>query len=165
MRRGFLTTIFVAAVLLLASDAALGCVCVVPEKPPSREEEKAALVKDFDGAFAVFSGEVVEQDTFKVKFKVDKLWKGDFGDEITMSTGVKDYGNGTIGATSCDYGFKRGTKYLVFAYLNEDGEMQARECTRTKILNEQSLKYAKREMKDLDDIRLHEKRNRKADGS
>lgn len=87
------------------------------------------LVKDYNGASAVFSGEVVALDTFMVKFKVDKLWKGDFSDEITMSTGAKDNGDGTYTSSSCDYNFKLGEKYLVYA----QGASRKR-CRRTNVL-------------------------------
>src|SRR3712207_1479695 len=91
--------------LLLASDVARGCVCFdMPEKP-SPERAREMLVKDYKEAFAVFSGEVVALDNFRVKFKVEKLWKGDFGDEVTMSTGAKENGDGTFTTSSCDFSF------------------------------------------------------------
>lgn len=142
--------------MLVASDAALGCVCFgMPEKP-TPEQARARLVKDFHEAFAVFSGEVIALDRFKVKFKVDKLWKGDFGDEIIMSTGAKDNGDGTYTTSSCDYHFKLGEKYLVYAYGVSVEEMQAHVCTRTSTLN-----YVEQEMKELDEVWSHVNKNEK----
>ena len=147
---------FVAIFLFLASDVAQGCVCFgLPEKP-TPEQARAMLVKDYNQALSVFSGEVVALDTFKVKFKVDQVWKGDFGDEVTMSTGAKDNGDGTLTlSSSCDYSFKLGEKYLVYAYGTSLEEMQAHECTRTRL-----LKYAEQEVRDLDEVWPHKQMNR-----
>ena len=154
MRRVVLTSFAVLVISLAAESAAFGCVCVsMPETP---EQARAALVRDFNGAFAVFTGEVAELDTFKVKFKVDKIWKGSFGDEIVMRTGAVDNGDGTLTTSSCDYGFKRGEKYLVFAYGDTAAEMLTYACTRTR-----GSSHAAQEIKDLDDVWPHEKRNRK----
>ncbi|MCM3869730.1 MAG: hypothetical protein ND895_03380 [Pyrinomonadaceae bacterium] len=145
---------FVVLSLFLASDVAQGCVCAgLPEKP-TPEQARAMLVKDYNGAFAVFSGEVVALDTFKVKFKVDKVWKGDFGDDVTMSTGAQDNGDGTYTSSSCDFNFKLGEKYLVYADGASPAKMQAHECTRTRL-----LKYAEQEMKDLDEVWPHKQMN------
>ena len=156
MRRVLLTS-FAALVLSAAAErAAFACVCVVPREPPPPEQARAALAKDFNKALAVFTGEVVELDTFKVKFKVDKIWKGSFGDEIVMRTGTIDGGDGTYSTSSCDYSFGRGGRYLVFAYGDSAAGMQAHACTRTK-----ELKHAEREIGDLDEVWPHERRNRK----
>jgi len=160
MKRRLLTSIAVTAFLLVASKAALGCVCVSSPEKPAPEQARARLIEDFNKAFAVFSGEVVAVDTFKVRFKVGKLWKGEFGDEIIMSTGAKDNGDGTFTTTSCDYGFNLGEKHLVFAYGGTAEEMRAYACTRTRM-----LKYADEEMKNLDEVWPHMKRGKDADGS
>jgi hypothetical protein len=123
-----------------------------PEKL-SAEEARAALVTAFNGAAAVFSGKVIEADRLKLKFKVDKVWKGDAGKEFVMSTGVKEYENGSYSISSCDYNFKRGEEYLVYAYPVEQDihpgstDLQARQCTRTKL-----SKHAGQEMKELDEL-------------
>jgi hypothetical protein len=144
---------------IIVSNDAHGCVCVVPYEKPSPEEARAALVKDFNGATVVFFGEVIEGDAFKVKFKVEKMWKGEVGDEIVMATGAKKYDDGAYSSSSCDYHFKLGEKYLVYAYPVDPDlhpgstDLQARACTRTKL-----AKYADQEMKELDEVQPHEKR-------
>ncbi|MFN2452608.1 MAG: hypothetical protein ABR577_00120 [Pyrinomonadaceae bacterium] len=154
MKRIFLPPFIIISFLLLFSNVVLGCGCVgMPEKP-TPEQARAMLIKDFNGASAVFSGEVIALNTFKVKFKVDKLWKGDIGDEITMSTGAKDNGDGTYTSSSCDYHFKLGEKYMVYAYGASSKEVQAYACTRTRPLN-----YAEQETKDLDEVWPHVKKN------
>lgn len=154
MRRMLLAPLAVMFLLLLAPEVALGCVCFGTPEKRTPEQVRAMLVRDFNEAVAVFSGEVVAIDTFKVKLKVDKLWKGDFGDEAVMSTGTKDNGDGIHISSSCDYSFKLGEKYLVYAYGASPEDMQARECTRTRPLN-----YAEQEMKDLDEVWPHVKKN------
>ena len=156
MRKVVLASFAVLLLSLAAEGTAYGCVCVVSPETPTPEQVRAALVEDFNEAFAVFTGEVVERDNFKVKFKVDKIWKGKFGDEIVMRTGAVDNGDGTITSSSCDYGFHRGEKYLVFAYGDSAADMKAQSCTRTK-----GESRAGREIKDLDEVWPHERRNRK----
>ena len=140
--------------LFLASDVAQGCVCFGLSEKPTPEQARAMLVKDYNEAFAVFSGKVIALDTFKVKFKVDKMWKGDSGGEVTMSTGAKDNGDGTSTSSSCDFSFKLGEEYLVYAYGASAGEMQAHACTRTR-----QMKYAEQETKELDEVWPPERMN------
>jgi hypothetical protein len=140
-----------AVVILFASSTALGCVCGSDPIKPTHEQARLALAKDFNAAFAVFSGEVVESSWLKVKFKVDKVWKGDIGDELEMPTGVKDNGDGTFTTYSCDYrAFRQGEKYLVFTQGNSLAEMTVHSCSRTK-----PLASAGQELKNLDDIQPH----------
>ena len=159
MRSVILTSFVVLAFSLAAERTALGCGCVSLPGEVTPEQARAKLVRDFNEAFTVFTGEVVELDTFKVKFKVDKIWKGGFGDEIVMRTGAVVNGDGTYNSSSCDYSFKRDEKYLVYAYGDTAAEMQARACTRTR-----ESGRAEQEIKDLDEVWPHEKRNRKPEG-
>lgn len=156
MKRTILTAIAVAMFLLLMSGSALGCVCALPEEPITAEQARTALIYDFNRASAVFSGEVIELDTVNVKFKVEKLWQGDFGDEITMSIGTKDPETGYLIRGSCDYRFKSGEKYLVFAYKTFDGALHTNICTRTDL-----LRKVEPEMKILDEIHPPKLKNQK----
>ena len=156
MRRYVLMLFAGCALSLAAAGPALGCVCVLSPNALTPEEARAALVKDFNEAFAVFTGEAVEGDTFTVKFKVDKLWKGSVGDRIVMPTGAKKYEDGTYSVNSCDYSFRVGERYLVFAYGDSAGKMQAHACTRTK-----PLSRAGAEVEQLDTVGPHERKNRK----
>jgi len=142
-----------AAVLLGGADAR-ACGCFQLNVNPTPVEQRAALVKDFHEAAAIFTGEVVALDALQVRFKIDKLWKGDFGDEITMSTGAKEIEGGKYAISSCDYSFTPGESYLVFAYGLEPDKLQAHACTRTS-----PLKNAERQMEQLDGVWPHQKRN------
>ena len=155
MRRVVLTSFAAFVIFSAAGRAAYGCVCVTPPEKPTPEQERAALVEDLNGALAVFTGEVVGLDTFEVKFKVDKIWKGEFGDEIVMRTGTRKNADGTHVTSSCDYSFRRGVRYLVFAYGESAAEMKTHDCTRTK-----ELGRAGQEIKNLDEVSPHEKRSR-----
>jgi hypothetical protein len=156
MKRTILAAIVVAVFLLLMSGSALGCICALPEEPLTAAQARTALIYDFDRASAVFSGEVIELDTVNVKFKVEKLWQGDFGDEITMSIGTKDPETGYMIRGSCDYRFKPGEKYLVFAYKTFDGALHTNICTRTDL-----LRKVEPEMKILDEIHPPRLKNQK----
>ena len=159
MRRLIVTAFAALALWLAAARPALGCMCAPSPGALTPEEARAALVKDFNEAFAVFTGEVVEIDIFIVKFRVDKLWKGSLGDEVVMPTGAIKGEGGMYSVSSCDYTFKRGESYLVFAYGDSAEKMQARACTRTK-----PLARAGAEVEELDTVGPHEKKNRKPDG-
>lgn len=135
----------------LLSSAAPGCVCLY-QPDPSAEEIRVARLKAFDGATKVFSGKVLELSQNRVKFKVEKIWKGDSVDEIAMVIHEKD-GNGAYVMTSCDYSFKSGERYLVYAYGPPD-ELSTYVCSRTTL-----LKHADQEMQGLDEIKLPELRN------
>jgi hypothetical protein len=159
MRRVLLTAFAVLTLALAAEGTTFGCVCPPLPAKVTPEEARAELVKDFNGAFAVFTGEVVALDTFEVKFKLDKVWKGSLGDELVMRTGAIAGGDGTYSVSSCDYSFRRGEKYLVFTYGDTAAEMLAHACSRTK-----PASRAEQEMEALDEIAPREKRNSKPEG-
>jgi hypothetical protein len=91
------------------------CRCVSDSNEIKTDVEKVLFKKNVDKAQAIFSGEVIEIDSHRVKFKVEKVWKGDVGKEFVMSTGtLKLEGNDEM-RSSCDYEFEKGKSYLVFA--------------------------------------------------
>lgn len=134
--------------LSLSVNEALGCRCSM-DPNPTPEKIIVARLNALEKAAVVFTGEVVFLDRFTVKFKVDKIWKGKEAEEITMLTGTKDNGEGTITSSSCDYSFNKGEKYLVYAEGPPE-ELQTHFCSRTAL-----LKYAEDEMKGLDEITPH----------
>jgi hypothetical protein len=145
----------VVAIAILLSpllyDTSLGCSCTY-QPNPTPEEIKAERLKAFNRASAVFSGKVIELEENKVKFRVEKIWKGEPVDEITMVIQDKDE-KGKYVMSSCDYRYKFGEKYLVYAYGSPD-ELITYVCTRTAL-----LKNADQEMRGLDEIRQPEIRN------
>jgi hypothetical protein len=135
---------------------AFGCVC--PTIGASSEQEKASRLKDFKSAAAIFTGEVIELEENKVKFKVEKIWKGESVDEIIMVIQLKK-DDGRYVRTSCDYYYELGKKYLVYAYDNQ-GELTTYQCTRTIAFKH--IEIVEQEIKGLDEIKLPEIRNTKS---
>lgn len=134
MRRVQCTMLFIAIALFVCSGSAFACVCGGESSRLSKDEVKAAIVKEFNDAAMVFSGEVISRDTFQVKFRTISIWKGDAFQELIMSTGAKKIGEDFVRVSSCDYKFEMGEKYLVYARSADDYELVARSCTRTKLL-------------------------------
>jgi hypothetical protein len=64
----------------------------------------------------------VQRVTFRVEETFDDM----------PSTTVDVYGFGTIN----DFGFKVGTRYLVYAFRGKDGKIRTQDCTRTARVNE-----------------------------
>jgi hypothetical protein len=133
--RTLLPLLFIAVVSLGASQPAFACVCVFEPGKRSSAEIKAAVVKEFNESPSVFSGEVVALDILTVKFRVITMWKGDALEEFTMSTGTVKLGEDSYRSSSCDYNFKVGEKYLVYARWAENNQLVARSCTRTRVLS------------------------------
>ncbi|MEX2213382.1 MAG: hypothetical protein WD768_04600 [Phycisphaeraceae bacterium] len=104
----------IAVIVLLAVAAAapltFACSCAPP--PPPKEALK--------GSVAVFSGKCVEVKidekgfTKHVTIEVDRVWKGEVGKKVTITTAVH-------GAT-CGYGFttKGDATYLVYCFGKAD---------------------------------------------
>lgn len=137
-----------SAVVLISISAgkAFGCVCVL-DPNPTPEKIRADRLKAFETATSVFTGEVVSLELLTVKFKVNKIWKGEASPEISLLTGARDNSDGTFTVNSCDYSFTAGQRYLVYAY-GSPGEMKTHQCSRTVL-----IKYAATEMEGLDEIR------------
>ena len=108
----------------------------------------------------IFSGQLIEQNKDQLKFKVEKVWKGDFRDEIFIHTDdyVTDAKTGTIErfVDDCEYKFELGSKYLIYT-LARGGKFTASKCSFTKL-----LKDADRDIKELDRLALIKDRKRKA---
>jgi len=104
------------------SRNAYACVCMsIPD-----------IRTSLSSADAVFSGQVIALDAFRVRFQVDRIWKGDSRSDITMLTGTEDLGNGMMRSNSCNYGYRAGQKYVVYANGAPD-KLMSHACTRTKL--------------------------------
>jgi len=145
MKRLLLILFFLTS-SVLSSEKAFACVCGGDPQPLSEEEKRAILRREFNQSIAVFAGEVVEIDEFNVKFKISKMWKGDSTNELTMSTGRIKIDETHVRSSSCDYRFKLGEKYLVYAGKFEGG-LVAYKCTGTKPFAD-----AERDLKELDNL-------------
>lgn len=133
--RSILQLLFIAIVSVGASQSAFACVCGSEPGKRSDTEIKAAIVKEFNESASVFSGEVIARDMLTAKFRIITIWKGDALDEFTMSTGTVKLGEDSYRVFSCDYSFKVGEKYLVYARWAENNQLVAQKCTRTAVLS------------------------------
>ena len=87
----------------------------------------------FWAADAVFVGvaDVIAEQETRTRFRVEEAFRGVRQDEMVE---VASYGVGW----SCEYGFRHGTRYLVFANKRQTGGWRAGLCSRTKPLDEAS---------------------------
>ncbi len=79
------------------------------------------------------SGKNVEYETLVVKFQVGRWWKGEATTEVFLVTDETKNSDGTWSGSSCDYHFKEGESYLVYAY-GKGNELRTYACTRTRPL-------------------------------
>jgi hypothetical protein len=101
------------------------------------------------GADLVFSGQVVIADMFRARFQVDKVWKGESRSEITMMTGSEDLGGGMVRDNSCNFHYRAGERYVVYASGPPD-RLLSRGCSRTAVAT-------LAEVQGLDAVVLHRK--------
>jgi len=133
--RVVLPSLFIVLVSVVSSQSVFACVCGGEPVKRSEKQIKLAIAREFNEAASVFSGEVVALDTFTVKFKLITMWKGDAFEEFSISTGTKKISEDFYRSSSCDYNFKVGEKYLVYARATDDHQLVAQSCTRTKVLS------------------------------
>jgi hypothetical protein len=88
------------------------------------------------------SGKRIDYKTLIVKFQVESSWKGELASEIFLVTDQTKNSDGTTTSSSCDYVFKEGEIYLVYANGKEN-ELRTHACTRTRPLKkaEEDLKF------------------------
>jgi hypothetical protein len=109
---------------------ASACTCDLPSPGKTL---KPQVVEARKQSRPVFSGEVVEVIAdpqvpyLKVKFRVEKYWKGVLTTEMIVVTGR--------GGGDCGYRFEVGARYLIFAY-GGDAKLETNICQRTKGLEE-----------------------------
>ena len=125
----------VSILILTFSKPAFACLCRGMQQPPCFA---------FQEATAVFAGEVVdiseapfqEGETFHcllIQFSVEQSYKGIPTRQVTVAT---------ITGTDCDFGFKKGEEYFVYAYQDpRHNRLATGVCTRTK-----RLSYAKEDI-------------------
>lgn len=113
---------FIFATQLTVSNAH-ACDCIVPNSPK----------RELETSTAVFSGkcisvEIKEQQKI-VTFEVDRVWKGDVGRKVVVTTGM--------GGGDCGYRFttKGDGTYLVYCY-GKPQTLGTNICTRTRSLAE-----------------------------
>jgi hypothetical protein len=130
--------VFAAVIVfsVLSGREVFACSCLVDNERSNVEQ----IQTSYEKADAVFYGKVIEvkrqtvkygslrnyQD-LRVKFKVEKSWKGSATREIIIRTA----GN----SAACGFAFKAGKSYLVYASSSGNG-LQTTHCSRTSALND-----------------------------
>lgn len=128
---------FTVFLLVVGTISISACWIAPPSDVVRNINEYNYFVRDFNRATAVFMGEVIAIDRFRIKFKVSKVWKGDVAGEFVMSSGPVPYGNGEIIlVSSCDYHFLLGEIYLVYAQRKNYAEKHFSESRYGKIPDE-----------------------------
>jgi hypothetical protein len=128
MRTKIIALFFTLAAGLLGAESALACSCIGPV-PPCQEYGQASAV--FVGTVTGVRTDEREEDgvvnwTPRVfRFAVERAYLGVAGTEVEVATGR--------GGGDCGYGFRRGEKYLVYAYQDaKAGRLSTGICSRTR---------------------------------
>ena len=116
----------VSIVLVNSSDhTAYACSCMQPLSPD-------AELPNYD---AVFSGRVIENqdvsatqqtDSIFFIFDVDKIWKGDKKDTVTVKTAES--------SAACGFPFEENQEYIVYANQYDGDYLEVSLCSRTGLL-------------------------------
>lgn len=113
------------------------CCCMMNMSDDIRGSRYATAYEELKNSEAVFYGQVVEMrmidkkpvrkgaDNYEVeiKFKIEKAWRRDLDEYIT----IREYSNG------CLIGFSIASRWLVYAYLDNDKNFRTGLCTRTRV--------------------------------
>lgn len=124
----------VAAMVFGGARDADACACVLPDRTPGQERQH--VEEQLGRAVAVFAGTVTRVDGVTARLDVETIWKGDLDEQVVMPLHDGPQPDGTLAFSSCDYVFRAGRRYLVFAYSDPRGRMRAYSCTYTADLTE-----------------------------
>ncbi|MDQ3804778.1 MAG: carboxypeptidase regulatory-like domain-containing protein [Acidobacteriota bacterium] len=127
MRKKIIVLLFTAAACLLGAGRALACSCIGPV-PPCHEYGRASAV--FVGTVTGLKTNKREEGSYDFsprvfRFSVEQAFLGVAGHEVEVATGT--------GGGDCGYNFRRGEKYLVYAYHSAgSGRLTTGICSRTR---------------------------------
>jgi hypothetical protein len=130
MRR-IAVAVFLSACWALVPADASACTCVSSSTAPSRSELTRQVLQELSEALAVFVGEPIASNQLALRFRVRSVWKGEVGPELVMSSGAEVTMDGLISSSSCNFSFRAGETYVVFASGTTPTRMRARSCTFT----------------------------------
>jgi len=75
-----------------------------------------------------------DYETQMARFEVERSWKGSLVEQILLATDETRGSNGHSTSSSCDYNFKVGETYLVYAG-SRDGFYRTHACAGTRLLS------------------------------
>lgn len=109
--------LIVAALIFINFEYVLGCVCI-----------PTTTLQKIEQAQSIFSGRIIGRTATKLRFKVQKWWKGTPYYEIFI------YADSKV-ITSCDVSFKNSETYLVYTFSSgSENKPETNQCTGTKEL-------------------------------
>jgi hypothetical protein len=112
----FSLAMFLCVSFVLSVETNFACFIAPPSDQITNMKEYNLFVRDYNRATAIFSGKVIELGGFKVKFRVDKVWKGNIHAEFVMSSGTFPREKSeVVSMSSCSFRFKLGESYLIYA--------------------------------------------------
>ena len=126
----FTITCFVS-VVVFGQVMAQACSCELPQANSTLKRQVRTAYKS---SLAVFVGRVIdvvslsETHSVIVKMRVDRSWKGNLQNEVTLATGQ--------GGGDCGYKFEVGQSYLVYAYGPDVTRLSTNICQRTAALTD-----------------------------
>ncbi|MEK3673750.1 hypothetical protein [Paenibacillus sp. FSL R10-2771] len=105
----FLCALLVFMTLLtVRPQVTYACSCVIPAPPLEALEDSAAVFEGTVISVAKPSGIIQSSaDPMQVTFQVGARWKGDLGNQVTVSTAQS--------GDSCGFEFAEGERYMVYA--------------------------------------------------
>ena len=118
----------------LVPRAALACTCFRSPESKTPAQITREIAAEVRRSAAVFSGKVVARTPLRITFLVDNVWKGSVSRRFEMASGAVSNADGSI-TTSCEFPFKVGETYVVFAYGSSRQTMHASDCTLTNALS------------------------------
>ena len=137
MRNILLGVLFIIPFAFGAGNAYAQCDCIGGGRwKDIRGSRYNTAYEELKNAEVVFYGQVVEMkmiarkpiragaDNYEVeiRFKVERAWRKDLGEFATL----REYSDG------CIIGFDIADRWLVYAYVDEDGNLRTGYCTRTR---------------------------------
>ena len=124
MKKSWAIYILFIILILGLVEVVLACSCATPRTP----------IRELEASTVVFKGEVTNinsLDSFneRISFIISKVWKGNLGDEVSLTTSSQ--------GSLCGFSFVKNKEYLVYAYGNLS-DLKTNICWRTKLLSEAS---------------------------
>lgn len=89
-----------------------------------------AVAEEFRKVRVKTDADTVETNVLVVKFKVERWWKGGDSKEVVLHTMSSKQLDGTVAINSNDFHFRKGERYLVYAYGSPD-KLRTSACART----------------------------------
>ena len=123
---GFLRSGALLTFVLLASASAVwlvprgarACSCVMPPPPEQALEEADAVFE------ARPFGMSSDDQRARYSLEVDRVWKGDVGPRVEISTALH--------SAMCGRSYRIGTQYVIYARRGPNGELTDMLCSRTR---------------------------------